>query len=166
MHTLIDGYNVTKGDPATQGMPLEEQRTALVRRLRARRDTLLGGGAVTIVFDGQPGVVGSVDSGAIDVRFSGGESADEVLVRMAARLGEPISLVTSDRELRERVSSVSTVAVSYRDRSELYESAKPRRGRKRSARASIDSDAGLPQGANKITQELKDLWLDGEPPAE
>ena len=44
MHTLIDGYNVTKGDPATRECSLEEQRTSLMRRLRARRDTLLGAG--------------------------------------------------------------------------------------------------------------------------
>ena len=45
---------------------------------------------MTIVFDGQPGVVAPAEAGAIAVRFSGGESADELLVRMAGKLNEPI----------------------------------------------------------------------------
>lgn len=160
MHTLIDGYNVTKGDPATRDSSLEEQRTSLIRRLRARRDTLLGAGRVTIVFDGQPGVVAPADAGVIAVRFSGGESADELLVRIAGKLSEPVTLVTSDSELRQRVRGIATVSVAFRDRSELFEGAAARRGRGQRKRKGVDRDAGLPKGASKITQELKDLWLD------
>jgi hypothetical protein len=159
MHTFVDGYNVTKGDPATAGLSIEEQRVGLVRRLRARKDALIGAGSVTVVFDGQHGVVGSIDAGAIDVRFSGGEPADEVLLRMMSRRPGPLTLVTSDGELRERVRAVAAAEVTFRDRSELYDGARPAH-RKTRKRDGIDRDAGLPKGANKITQELKDIWLD------
>ena len=56
MHTLVDGYNVTKADPATREGTLEDQRTALVGRLRARRASLLDSGDATVVFDGQQGM--------------------------------------------------------------------------------------------------------------
>ena len=160
MHTLIDGYNITKGDPVTRDSTLEEQRTALTRRLRARRDTLLGPGRVTIVFDGQAGVVAPAQAGMIAVRFSGGESADELLVRLAGKLAEPITLVTSDGELRERVRGIATATVTFRDRSDLFEGAAAQDRSRARKRRGIERDAGLPKGANRITQELKDLWLD------
>ena len=50
---LVDGYNVTKGDPATCSLSLEAQRDELVARLRSRGEQLLGRGSIVVVFDGE-----------------------------------------------------------------------------------------------------------------
>ena len=49
MRYLIDGYNVTKRDPATRDLSLEEQRDTLERRLRVAARDVLGAGSYTIV---------------------------------------------------------------------------------------------------------------------
>ena len=79
MRYLIDGHNVTMRDPATRGLSTEEQRDALVRRLATRGAQLLGAGRITVVFDGRTADAPPT-SGALEVRFSAGESADDVIV--------------------------------------------------------------------------------------
>ena len=52
MRYLVDGYNITRRDPATASLPLCEQREALLVRLATRGADLLGVGPIVIVFDG------------------------------------------------------------------------------------------------------------------
>ena len=40
MRWYIDGYNVTKSDPATRGLSLEDQRAALEARCRIKAHAL------------------------------------------------------------------------------------------------------------------------------
>lgn len=157
MRFLIDGYNITMNDPATRGLPAEEQRDALVRRLATRGSQLLGAGAMTVVFDGRtddarrPG-------GVPDVRFSGDETADDVIVRLAASAGDEVTVISSDRELASRASATGRVRVLGCEA--LFEAVRPKRRRRARYPAAT---AGLPKGANLITEELKKLWLkDGE----
>ncbi len=71
MRYVVDGYNVTKRDPATARLSLEGQREALVARLAARGEGLLGSGPKTVVFDGVPDAgVGTFRRGSVEVRFS------------------------------------------------------------------------------------------------
>ena len=164
MQILVDGYNVTKSDPATSGLTLREQRDNLIARLRVGGREILGKGQITVVFDGQPGVGESTDAGSVRVRYSSGETADEYITAMAARVKEQIVLVTDDRGLRSHVQAVAPQGVECLDRSLLFEGAS-RRGRTRqrgSGGGSVARDSGLPPGANKITRELKELWLDEE----
>ena len=87
---LVDGYNVTKGDPATCSLSLEAQRDALVVRLRSRGEQLLGRGTIVVVFDGEAGMV---QSGAparsathpVEVVYSRGVTADDAIVQRARR---------------------------------------------------------------------------------
>lgn len=158
---LIDGYNVTKGDPTTRGLTLERQRDALVARVRARGAGLLGTGRVVVVFDGAGGSGGSHEmAGSVEVRYARTGSADDVLASLAEHAAEKVCLVSSDRELGERVQVHARHGWETRPRESLYESAKAR-ARSRSQEYPSRA-AGLPSGANKITQELKKLWLDDE----
>ena len=93
------------------------------------------------------------------VRYSHGESADDVIVRMAAA-GGPLTVVTSDRELRDRVRDASPEAVTFLGCSALFESERP--ARRRGKGRFPASTAGMPKGANRITEELKGIWLDGD----
>ena len=154
---LIDGYNVTKSDPATRSLSLEEQREALVVRLNVRGDVLLGKGRKVVVFDGPAASFAHSSGGAVEVRFSKGDSADEVIVQLARSANEPVCVVTSDRELAGRVKDSVTDSARLVGREHLFE------GRGKSATGSQKRyparDVGLPRGANRITEELKGIWL-------
>jgi predicted RNA-binding protein with PIN domain len=106
---LVDGYNVTKHPQGFADRGLEDQRTLLLdlcRRL-ARRF----GAEVTVVFDG--GTVGPIPTrlplGPVEVVFTdaGRTADDEIVVRTnAAPPDRPVVVVTSDNELRARVTAL------------------------------------------------------------
>jgi predicted RNA-binding protein with PIN domain len=106
---LVDGYNVTKHPTGFPDRGLEDQRTLLLdlcRRL-ARRF----GAEVTVVFDG--GTVGPIPTrlplGPVEVVFTdAGRSADDEIVARtnAAPPERPVVVVTSDNELRARVTAL------------------------------------------------------------
>ncbi len=162
---LVDGYNVTKGDPATCTLSLEAQRDALVARLRTRGARLLGSGRILVFFDGGTGVPhgSTACSGSypVEVVYPRGVSADDAIVeRVTRHVGEAVCIVSSDVDLVERARAHAGASLQVRARESAYDSAKPtpRRG----ARRGPARDTGLPPGANEITRELKDLWLENE----
>jgi len=158
---LVDGYNVTKGDPATSGLSLEAQREALIARVRARGAGLLGAGRTVIVFDGMGGSGGSREqAGSVEIRYAREGSADDVLASLAGHAAQKVCLVSSDRELGERVRVHARHGWETRPREVLYDSATPRTKARRGGDRT--RAAGLPEGANRITAELKKLWLDGD----
>ncbi len=158
---LIDGYNITKGDPATRDLSLEAQRDALIARVRTRGADHLGSGHVVIVFDGAGGTGTSAEAGGlVEVRYARAGSADDVLASRAAHATERVCLVSSDRELASRVETHASHGWNVLPRETLYEGARPRA--RRGGKRYPASTAGLPKGANKITEELKGLWLNNE----
>ncbi len=159
---LIDGYNVTRSDPATRDRSLEEQREGLLARLRSRGRDLLGAGRIIVVFDGAGGSgVSRVPGSPVEVRFSRDATADDEIAALAASSRESICLVTSDSDLRERVRAHATGSVTVKPREALYDAAGRGSRRTRGGRFP-GSTAGMPKGANRITEELKKLWLDDE----
>jgi predicted RNA-binding protein with PIN domain len=164
---LVDGYNVTKGDPATQGLTLESQREALVARLRVRGVQMLGRGRIVVVFDGEAGRAQGGEAGRsathpIEVVYSRGSSADDAIVERASLArGEGVCVVTSDRGLAGRVREHVGAQVDVRPREVAFESARGAASAKK-RRGSVAREAGLPPGANSITEEMKRHWLDGE----
>jgi predicted RNA-binding protein with PIN domain len=106
---LVDGYNVTKHPQGFPNRGLEDQRTLLLdlcRRL-ARRF----GAEITVVFDG--GTVGPIPTrlplGPVEVVFTdaGRTADDEIVARTNAAPPErPVVVVTSDNELRTRVTAL------------------------------------------------------------
>ena len=158
---LIDGYNITKGDAATSGLTLEEQRETLIARLCSRGPGLLGAGRIIIVFDGAGGSGSSRETrGGVEVRYARTSSADDVLASLAASATEKVCLVSSDRELGGRVQTHARHGWETRPREVLFDSARPRA--KRGSQRYPSRTTGLPAGANRITEELKDIWLKDE----
>ena len=156
---LVDGYNVTRSDPATCDLDIAAQRDALVARLRVRGRELLGAGRIVVVFDGTGGL--GISSGGADpvgVRFSRDESADDLIVRLAGAESGQVTVVTSDTGLAGRTRGLGPGRVSVLGREVVFEAAKRSRARTRSKRYPAGT-AGLPAGANKVTEELKRLWL-------
>ncbi len=152
MRFIVDGYNVAMADPATAGLPAEEQRAALVRRLAARGQALLGCGAVLVVFDGASDGRDAT-AGGVEVRFSGGVAADDVIAGLA---GPGVTVVTSDRGLRARAEAKGARVVPA---SAVFEATQGRKARSRRYPAAT---VGLPRGANLITEEMKRIWLADE----
>jgi predicted RNA-binding protein with PIN domain len=106
---LVDGYNVTKHPLGFPDRDLEHQRTLLLdlcRRL-ARRF----GAELTVVFDGgtaEP-LPSRLPLGPVTVVFTdaGRTADDEIVARANAAPPErPVVVVTSDNELRERVTAL------------------------------------------------------------
>jgi hypothetical protein len=98
---LVDGYNVAK--TAWPEVTLEEQRTRLLRVL----DELMArtGAAAEVVFDGPetPAPAGRQTTPSVNVRYSGGELADDVVVGLVGTfpMDRPVVVVSNDLEVRD-----------------------------------------------------------------
>jgi len=110
---IVDGYNVIGSEKGLRG-DIEARREELIGRLARYRS--MRGIAVTVVFDGGrsgwPDEHGELRQG-VEVVFSRhGETADEVIIRMAEELGSACLVVSSDREVARRVGSAGGTAVT------------------------------------------------------
>jgi predicted RNA-binding protein with PIN domain len=111
MQIIVDGYNFIGRDKGLRG-DLRGKRLKLIERLSAYRRTK--GFPVTVVFDGGGGEGFDAGEGRIDgveVVFSRGESADEVICRMAEALKEGCTVVSSDREVQRRVRQSGGISI-------------------------------------------------------
>lgn len=156
---IVDGYNVTQSDPSLRGSDIESQRDSLVARLRVSGREMLGVGEIVVVFDGQGGM-GQSSGGAIPVtvRFSRDETADDAIVRMVENRSGQITVITSDSGLTRRVRGAGGARVTVLPRERAFAGATSPRARG-GAKRYPSRTAGLPKGANKVTEELKGLWL-------
>jgi predicted RNA-binding protein with PIN domain len=157
MLLLVDGYNVTMRDPATAGRSKESQREELLARLRVHARRLAPGGEIVVVFDAHSALGrSSAPDGLIKVVYAH-DADDEIVRRCSGTIGQVV-VVTDDLRMRARISQDVGRRVEYRDASSVFAeriAAAPNPSRK----APMARDEGLPSGANKITEELKDLWL-------
>jgi predicted RNA-binding protein with PIN domain len=157
MLLLVDGYNVTMRDPATSGRTKERQREELLARLRVHAGRLAPGGTVAVVFDAH-GALGSTSSSDGPVKAVYVDNADDEIVRRCCGAIGQVVVVTDDLRMRARISQDVGRHVEYRDGSSVY--AETIAGASRTSRKTpFAREAGLPAGANKITEELKGLWL-------
>lgn len=104
IHIIIDGYNLIRQSPELaelDRLDLQSGREALVDLLAAYKK--LKPHKITVVFDGsaEPSLYGSRDRAkGIAIRYShGGESADDVIRRMADQEKAKALVVSSDREV-------------------------------------------------------------------
>jgi len=131
---LIDGYNVIRRDPdlrAKEAVSLETGRRALVHLVaalaRRTRDDF------TVVFDGARRGEALSGGGRVTVLFSRPpETADDVVIRLAARFRAGAVVVTSDRRIAhaaERAQAGVVEAATFAERA-------------RAGGKSSDADAG------------------------
>ncbi|MBT3434636.1 MAG: hypothetical protein HOC91_15055 [Nitrospinaceae bacterium] len=111
MKLLIDGYNVIPAIPElgrTLRADLEQGREAFLKLLGEYRRTSQAKFEITVVFDGQRGMeTGNGRVHGVGVRFSRGEIADDLIVRLMRDEFRGATLVTSDRELRDRAEPMA-----------------------------------------------------------
>jgi hypothetical protein len=104
MRVIVDGYNFIRQSPELsriESQGLEAARRELVRRLSDYRHRK--GHQIVVVFDAAEGIYSSQRqewSHGISIAYSKrGETADEVIKRLASTGREGVVVVTSDREL-------------------------------------------------------------------
>ncbi len=112
MKLLIDGYNLI---PAIPGLGrilrgnLEEGREAFLKLLGEYKRAASASLDITVIFDGKgnPGGERAARVHGIGVRFSRGEIADDLILRLLRDEFEGATLVTSDRGLRDLASQMA-----------------------------------------------------------
>ncbi len=117
---LIDGYNVigSEGRFRKDRDILARERENLVRRLSEYRSYLDPDTEIQLVFDGFPSDREPFRhrGGGVIVLFSEDEgSADAVIVRLSERYGSRAIVVTSDREVIQRVRESGAQVVGARE---------------------------------------------------
>ncbi|BBO92386.1 NYN domain-containing protein [Desulfosarcina ovata] len=117
IHIIIDGYNLIRQSGDLAGLDrqdLQLGRDALVDLLAAYKK--IKHHKITIVFDGtdEPSLYGSRDHAkGIAIRYSsGGESADDVIRRMARREKEKALVVSSDREVMDAAEAAGATVMT------------------------------------------------------
>ncbi|MFH1137920.1 MAG: NYN domain-containing protein [Pseudomonadota bacterium] len=127
LHLIIDGYNLIRTSLSLsrqESLGLQEGRKALLERLAAyKRIKAL---PITVVFDAAGGynlLEKTERQAGVQVVFSSvGQTADDVIARLAEKKGTKALVVTSDRELAARVEKKGAAAVAsevFEDRMEL-----------------------------------------------
>ena len=115
---------------------------------------------MTVVFDGQEGIVHSQKKSALKIVFSQNESGDEKIRRIVK--GAPnkrnIVVVTDDKELRFSIRALGARLQSVKDflaKLDIYP------GQEKKKKAIIREDKKkIPLSLEyKITQELESIWL-------
>jgi len=116
IHIIIDGYNLIRQSPELAGLDrqdLQLGRDGLVDILATYKK--LKAHKITVVFDGvaQPGLYGSRDRAkGIAIRYSqGGESADDLIRRMARREKAKALVVSSDRAVMAAAESAGATVM-------------------------------------------------------
>jgi predicted RNA-binding protein with PIN domain len=160
MLLLVDGYNVTMRDPATVSLSKEGQREALIARLRVHGGQFVPSGSIVVVFDAKSELGhSSEENGRVKAVYAA--VADDEIVRRCTGTKGQITVVTDDLRLRARISQDVGRHIEFRDSATVFDGAS-QRARKSSPSHRIAREGGLPPGANKITEELKGLWLSEE----
>lgn len=155
MEYYIDGYNVTKRDPATRDLPIDAQRNELEQRMRIKGAALLGKGKYTIVWDGVGGH-GVVHDAGPEVHYTRMPTADDSIVAKVRVAKARVGVVTSDNELADRCRAVAQHGVDILPCERLFASTEPIR--KAKAHIPMRRNIGTPANANEINRELKKLW--------
>ena len=162
LHYILDGYNIINSSGALlAGKTLEERRERLVSLVRDACPQGSARNTVTIVFDGRQenpfGGCGSrkeLRAGGIEVVFSEGCSADEVIVETASLSRSPSLqvVVTNDKGIRRLLGGSG---VRFMNVAEFCSrlSGFRRHGLRRND-GKVDAET-----AREIDRELEDKWL-------
>ena len=157
MRWYIDGYNVTKSDPATKGLSLEDQRAALEARCRIKAQAVLGTHDYRIIWDGSGGFSRNGTAGASSKEhYTRMPTADDSIVNLVAQSRTKCGVVSNDRRLIERCKGVATCGVEIKPSDVLYEARAAKAKHKQAPK--MNRNVGIPANAHAINEELKKLW--------
>ena len=162
LYFILDGYNIVMRLPElfqkSDRLSFEASREGLVNFLSTYRPQGNVRNPVTIVFDGYAEMKlnwGRLRQEAIQIIFSEQESADDRIVSLIGKAAREMIVVTDDRELSLRVRDRGARVVSIKEFvAKLVDKQKKVSG------AHEEKEGKLtPQEEQKITDELKKLWI-------
>lgn len=117
MNLLIDGYNLIPAIPELRRLlhqDLEAGREGLIKLLQAYKKSAPDTHSIMVIFDGKGGA-GAPErekkTGGIAVRFSRGEIADNLILRLLRKEKRGAVLVTSDRALGEAAAEHASAVI-------------------------------------------------------
>ncbi|MBN3038705.1 MAG: NYN domain-containing protein [Candidatus Omnitrophica bacterium] len=151
MKYIIDGYNVIHSIEQLRHKRLRSQREELIRLLEAASFRNRRFKDLTVVFDGQKGIVAPRIISNIKVVFSKGKCADRKIKEMVESCGfaRDIGVVSDDRQIRSYASSSGAKRISVQEFMNKVRTSF-------NARATFKLDPGE---AERINQELEQIWL-------
>ncbi|MBF0569963.1 MAG: NYN domain-containing protein [Candidatus Omnitrophica bacterium] len=160
---LIDGYNLIRKDPRLTELSLEGGRAGLIRFIQDARPHGSPRNIITVVFDGQEGIESFPSPAGVTVIFSRGESADDVIKRMAEDCSRPAEMivVTDDRDLGHFCRSMGAEVWSV---TQFFA-----KGKRSAQKSLVGGCSGAPAKGeakvighvfeDRINRELRGLWL-------
>ncbi len=155
LHFILDGYNVINREVSLTGGKLEEQRENLIRLIETEQPQGSEKNRVTIVFDGQPDVVGGVGGGeAVRVIFTSGESADDKIKQIVDEdeQRKSIIVVTDDKGIQYHVRAAGAKVMGV---GTFLDKTKSHQGRP----CGNDEKKITKSFEHKINTEFEDKWL-------
>jgi hypothetical protein len=144
LHIIVDGYNLIRNSTAFKELDRQDiqlGREALMEMLAAYKK--IKHHKITVVFDGTDAAIFSRSHDrvkGITVRFSrAGETADDLITRMAAHDREKALIVSSDREITAAASACLAATIGSAE----FEQKLFMAGADDSGRSQEDNDAGV-----------------------
>ena len=156
LNYLLDGYNIIKHIPRLAQKRLEDSRESLIRLIETYRPQGSPQNSVTIVFDGQEGLIGGeTQSGCVKTIFSSGESADDRIKKIVSRAEHKkrIVVVTNDKDIKFSVRAQGAAVLTV---DEFMERMHPPKKRASSSTETKNISQTLEY---QITQEMEQIWL-------
>ena len=113
-HYLLDGYNIIKQTSALNRGTLEAQRQALLNWIVACSPQGSLQNPVTVIFDGKDEFFGSHVSGSVQVIFSRGESADDLIKKIVEQypFKKNLVVVSNDKDIKLYVRALGAGVLS------------------------------------------------------
>ncbi len=164
LHFILDGYNLIKQNERLAFLKLQDARDAFLARIKAQNLQGSAKNSVTVVFDGQMDTNRQCYSPAIEVVYTGGETADEWIKRFVEDCQRPKNLVvvTDDKEIRCFVKSLGASIMGARAFLEGKDVFRrqlgfvPKSQKVQNEKKEISSVL-----EHKITSEMRRVWLKG-----
>ncbi len=164
LHFLVDGYNVINQVSSLKHIPvLENARLGLARLIKSKCLVGSKNNRITLVFDGRDdvGLYSSQAQDSVEIIFSKGESADEVIKRFVQYSANPkqIVVVSDDKEILRFIRPLGAKALPVAEF--MFKESKQARSRQKNKqdRSSHSPKQGLTyQQQEAIRRELMGFW--------
>jgi predicted RNA-binding protein with PIN domain len=152
---IIDAYNIIKHPlfrPANK--KIKDEKIALLDFISSNRLTGSPKNTVIAVFDGYPQLDTPKEHSGIDVLFSRGETADELIKRLVERSANPkaITVVSDDKEIQITTKFSGASIMNVED------FIRPKEKFQKDKEGSVKPELTYSL-IHKINQELREIWL-------
>lgn len=153
--------------PVSAPEKFEDQRLRLVKLIDVQRPQGSSNNEITIVFDGQGGIISQDVSASVRVVYSKGESADEKIKDIVAQAENKkrIVVVTNDRDIQYAVRAQGASVLGVEEfLARMCPSTPSSREKSRPSTPTENESSKYISKTQefKITEELKKIWLKEE----